>query len=393
MENPPESPRSGLGNNTGQLANDRAAAESCPTNWGIDETCLQLAEELGKGMFGSVRKAYWQGTPVAIKSLYRSSAEQTGDEVKLFEREIAMMRQLHHPNVVQFLGYTRVEETGFGIVMEMFPNGSIEDFIRARNNRLSAALRARFCDEMVQALCYLHNRKPTFLIHRDVKPSNFMLTNSLRVKLGDFGISRLINQSSVLERQKTSKDMDASGSFEMTTNCGTVRYMAPEVHAMPGHTENTRYSPRADIFSVAMCFIFIWEGRPPSIDGAHNRADHVAAIFAGKRPTFTLTPQCMREIITSCLQLQPRDRPTAVKLLGLLRSIPPEATMSFVERLCRCLYSRHQVLPVPFSAAAGDSSKSFTSPAASAAPPASWETADEAVSLTLKDERQRDADF
>lgn len=327
--------------------------------WEVDPDSLQVKEELGRGMFGTVCKAYWQGTPVAIKKVYSQESQATSDgskdvkaqteSHKLFERELAMMRQLHHPNIVQFLGFARLEAGGFSIVMELFPHGSIEDYFRQHRGNVPGHVRLRLCDEMTQALCYLHNRKPAFLIHRDLKPSNFMLTNSLRVKLGDFGISRLLDIDRLPPSMQPSRDMDASGSFDMTTNCGTVRYMAPEVHAMPGGDTNghTRYSPRADIFSVAMCFIFVWEGAPPSIIGAENRADHVAAIFAGKRPSYTFTPQFMREIIDRCLKLQPKERPSALKLLALLRGVSPEHKMTLFQRLCGCLVGQPEALPVP----------------------------------------------
>lgn len=135
----------------------------------------------------------------------------------------------------QFLGFSTPPSLGLVIVMELFPNRSIEDYIQSNDRKINLAMRLRWCDEMVraspfplitgilrgrpampshcsfatsrsfsptapitshrlhhplcsafvqaQALAYLHGRKPSFLIHRDVKPSNFMLTASLRVKV------------------------------------------------------------------------------------------------------------------------------------------------------------------------------------------------------------------
>mmetsp|Transcript_71448 Transcript_71448/g.201609 ORF Transcript_71448/g.201609 Transcript_71448/m.201609 type:complete len:321 (+) Transcript_71448:193-1155(+) len=139
--------------------------------WTIDRSHLKIGRELGRGMFGVIREARWRGTPVAIKMLHLDVNHYMDENSELFAKELTAMRQLHHPNIVQFLGLARLPEPG--IVMELFPHGSVEDYVtKSRWLRYSTA--RRFACEMANALAYLHGRKPKMFIHRDIKPSKYV---------------------------------------------------------------------------------------------------------------------------------------------------------------------------------------------------------------------------
>jgi len=106
------------------------------------------------------------GTEVAVKFPSRDASTDSKYDLK---KEIEIMRELHHPNVVQFLGYS--VENGLAIVMEYLPGGSLEGYILEPHRIVSFVQRLNWCSEMAQAVAYLHNRKPHFFIHRDVKPA------------------------------------------------------------------------------------------------------------------------------------------------------------------------------------------------------------------------------
>jgi len=346
--------------------------------WQIDWSLIKVGEKIGEGSFGKVHVAEWRGTPVAIKRLYANALTVNA---RLFEKEITTMRRLHHPKVVQFLGFAMSSETaGLCMVMELFGHGSIEDYIK-RGNHVSWQTSIRWCADMAQSLAYIHNLKPDHIIHRDIKPGNFMLTDSLKVKLGDFGIARLFDSADNKIKKQisagklpdidyddtiTSPNRDVSltmsyrqklsfipkltshfgqdnssyslgqdnkdflsqtiySDLEMTSNCGTVRFMAPEVIGGNEHNIETglsNYSRQADIWSVGLVYYYIFERVLPYIPGCNTPAKHAVAIRKGRRPPFVRTRTDMKEIIDQCLAMDKKQRPTAEDLIHLVSAVP-----------------------------------------------------------------------
>lgn len=123
--------------------------------------------------------------------------------------------------------------------------------------------------------------------------------------------------------------MDGSCSgFEQTSNVGTARYMAPEVHEASSK-QKARYSVQADVFSVGMVHFFVFEGRPPSLEGCSNPEEHFAALARGKRPTYIATRTPFRKIIDLCLRAKPSERPSSKDLVLMLKGNQPTPAFSF----------------------------------------------------------------
>jgi serine/threonine protein kinase len=97
------------------------------------------------------------------------------------------------------------------IIMEYVPGGELSTFIR-ENGPMSEVMVKTVARQTLHALDYLHRRKIT---HRDIKPDNILISSfdPLRVKLSDFGLSKVVNQETFLK-----------------TFCGTLLYCAPEVY-------------------------------------------------------------------------------------------------------------------------------------------------------------------
>ena len=342
-------------------------------DWRLSDDSWKLLDcpPLGRGQFGVVLRAEWGGTDVAVKVLHNTDSDSEAvDQLHLFENELRVMRELHHPLIIQFLGYGLSAELGLMIFMEYLPNGSVQNYTTRYSYKISKGLRRKWADQMTQALVYLHNRKPNALMHRDIKPANFMLTPSLICKLGDFGICKMFenvkaepsspktpietrSSQPVLDstpnpiRKSVTWSSDREGSkyarksatnneseFEKTSNVGTVRYMAPEVstHTTDMPQRRTKYDVQAGIFSVGMVFFFIFENRAPAIAGANDPRKHFAALKQGMVPTFLRTDRQLRGIVLSCLNLDPKRRPVAKELLVLLRS--------FDNSTCSCFGSQ-----------------------------------------------------
>ena len=130
--------------------------------------------------------------------------------------EVNILRELHHPNIVKY--YDRIidrDSAKIYIVMEYCEGGDIATLIKASKKDkkfLPEEIVWSVLSQMLQALGSCHNRKEGKILHRDLKPGNIFLDASKNVKLGDFGLSRMMNTDSVFAY----------------THVGTPYYMSPE---------------------------------------------------------------------------------------------------------------------------------------------------------------------
>ena len=114
----------------------------------------------------------WHGTLVAAKILKVSNAIALGD----FRSELEVLRKVHHPNAVQFLGACTRQEP-YVLVTELMTGGSLSDAMRLQQPfTLRRAM--EICIDTARGLAYMHNKKPSAIIHRDLKPGNLMISGS-----------------------------------------------------------------------------------------------------------------------------------------------------------------------------------------------------------------------
>jgi serine/threonine protein kinase len=154
-----------------------------------------LDKLIGRGKFGEVKLGEWWGTKVAVKYLHNFDLKENA---ALFQKEINVMKELHHPHIVQFLGWSQGGALARGapvILMEYLSNGSVEDYLLLHGSRVGLSLRTRWALQMAQALAFLHNRKPNYLIHRKLAPSLFNIrryfVSPLRVPVLAFSPCRM----------------------------------------------------------------------------------------------------------------------------------------------------------------------------------------------------------
>ncbi|KNE72662.1 TKL/LISK/LISK-DD1 protein kinase [Allomyces macrogynus ATCC 38327] len=167
---------------------------------------IVLHQEIGRGMFGVVSRG--EGRPVAVKEVFRLPGV---DFAKYFEREIRALAEARHPNCIQFMGIVRRSGGGDCIVTEYVGGGNLDEWIHGQKP-FPWRQRVAFAQDIARALAYLHAQD---LIHRDLKGSNLLVSETGRVKVCDFGFTRL--------RAKTADER------KRLTYCGTDAYMAPEI--------------------------------------------------------------------------------------------------------------------------------------------------------------------
>jgi serine/threonine protein kinase len=241
---------------------------------------------LGEGSFSKVYLAKWRETLVVAKVIDETICQE---KKELVLREFNTMTKLHHPNIVQFLGYI---DNPFIIVMEYIPKGNLLTNIP----KISKTQKINIMKDVLKGLVYIHNRKPYSLIHRDIKPTNILLTNSKVAKITDFGLSKFYSIEKNYSYENLS-ELDNEANSELTTPIGTERYMAPE-------TKSNNYNNKIDIYS---CGIMLYE------------------MFENKRyiPYTNMqwfwTPKKIKKIIiNNMLSKNPDDRPEALTILRLL---------------------------------------------------------------------------
>ena len=219
-------------------------------DWEIPPWNLLIHKDklLGEGEFGKVYLASWHHTEVVAKVINENVPENKKD---LFIKELDLLTKIHHPNIVQVLGYI---SNPFVIVMEYLPKGELLKYVK--NNTLSIKKKINICLDILRALTYLHNRKPNYIVHRDLKPQNVVMSPSGRAKLADFGISRIFKEN-VITKKNSLEDMSEvnnnSPNNELTKKVGSPRYMSPEVQ------EDKKYNHKTDIWSAGIIFAELFE--------------------------------------------------------------------------------------------------------------------------------------
>lgn len=243
---------------------------------------------LGKGTFGTVYKAIWRGTEVCAKV---SNEDVTQEQKNNLIYEFDSMTKLHHPNIVQLLGYL---QEPFTIITEFASNLDLLNY--QKDNKLSITNKIDISVDILRALAYLHNRKPQYIIHRDIKPTNVVITASGKAKLTDFGISKYakeIIQSPSIEMLNLCDDVD------FTQEVGTYHYMAPELKL------KETYGSKIDIYSCGILLYELFE---------EKRFDEISYIFEK-------TNENLKDIIMNMLEKNPKDRMTSLKLIKYFQNI------------------------------------------------------------------------
>ncbi|KAG0480966.1 hypothetical protein HPP92_011824 [Vanilla planifolia] len=217
---------------------------------------------LGEGGFGQVYKGYLENEQVvAVKQLDRNGLQGNRE----FLVEVLMLSLLHHPNLVNLIGYCADGDQRL-LVYEFMPLGSLEDHLHERpphREALDWNTRMKIAAGAAKGLEYLHDKANPPVIYRDFKSSNILLGEGYHPKLSDFGLAKL---GPVGDKTHVS-----------TRVMGTYGYCAPE-YAMTG-----QLTLKSDVYSFGVVFLELITGRK-AID--NTRAAGEQNLVAWARPLF-----------------------------------------------------------------------------------------------------------
>lgn len=280
---------------------------------------IQMAHSIGKGRYGEVWLARWQGERVAVKVFF------TTEEASWFrETEIYQTVLMRHENI---LGFIAADIKGTGswtqmlLITDYHENGSLYDYLQT--NALDADGLATMAYSIASGLTHLHmdifgtKGKPA-IAHRDIKSKNILVKRNGQCAIADFGLAVRY----VAERNEV--------DIAPNTRVGTRRYMAPEVLAEKLDVTNFEAFKMADMYSLGLV---LWElavrgaGRPycapyagavpadPSFEEMHalvvaaGARPAVAREWTEREPLATLSA-----LLPECWHRDPRARLTALRV-------------------------------------------------------------------------------
>uniref|UniRef100_A0A3P8W3G1 Focal adhesion kinase 1 n=2 Tax=Cynoglossus semilaevis TaxID=244447 RepID=A0A3P8W3G1_CYNSE len=275
----------------------------------IQRDRIELGRCIGEGQFGDVHQGVYNspdkpGLPVAIKTCKNCTSDSVREK---FLQEALTMRQFDHPHIVKLIGV--ITENPVWIIMELCTLGELRSFLQVRKYSLDLASLILFAYQLSTALAYLESKR---FVHRDIAARNVLVSSVDCVMLGDFGLSRYMEDSSYYKASK--------GKLP-------IKWMAPE------SINFRRFTSASDVWMFGVC---MWEilmyGIKP-FQGVKNN-DVIGRIENGER--LAMPPQCpptLYSLMTKCWSYDPSKRPRFTELKTQLSTILEEEKLQQEERL------------------------------------------------------------
>ncbi|PUZ62005.1 hypothetical protein GQ55_4G324000 [Panicum hallii var. hallii] len=204
---------------------------------------------LGRGGHGTVYKGTLKdGSLIAVKRCVLMTSEQ---QKKEFGKEMLILSQINHKNIVKLLGCCLEVEVPM-LVYEFIPNGTLFQFIHGDNgsHNIPFSTRIHIALESALALAYLHSWASPPILHGDVKSSNILLDENYSAKVSDFGASILA---------------PADKSQFMTLVQGTCGYLDPE------YMQTCLLTDKSDVYSFGVVLLEMLTGKTAfNLEGPEN---------------------------------------------------------------------------------------------------------------------------
>lgn len=286
--------------------------------------------KIGDGGFGSVYLGQlYDGRIVAVKYLHKHNHTTSANRAfsnKSFCNEILILSSIDHPNLVKLHGYCS-DPRGLLLVYDYVPNGTLAEHIHGpkslyRKGSLTWQVRIDIALQTAMAMEYLHFSVVPPIVHRDITSSNIFLEKDMRIKVGDFGLSRL------LVFPETSS---TSSGFVWTGPQGTPGYLDPDYH------RSFRLTEKSDVYSFGVVLLELISGLK-AVDQSREKREmaladlvvskiHMGLLHQVVDPVLAVDRESINgvdavaELAFRCVAAEKEDRPDAKEVVEELKQI------------------------------------------------------------------------
>mmetsp|Transcript_2490 Transcript_2490/g.3617 ORF Transcript_2490/g.3617 Transcript_2490/m.3617 type:complete len:678 (-) Transcript_2490:35-2068(-) len=253
----------------------------------IDIRGYKEIKEIGVGNYGRAILVKKNNLEYVIKRI--ETSDLTDDEKSGAMGEVDVLQMLDHPNIVKIFESFEAEGA-LHIVMEYADEGDLGTLLRNRKDLLDEDMISLYFIQIVLALKHVHERS---ILHRDLKTQNIFVTSKSTIKLGDFGIAKVL----------TSKTAFAK------TMIGTPYYLSPEL------CEDQPYDQKSDVWALG-CVLYELTTLKHAFDGKSLPA-LILKILRGKYPPIPdVYSDELSSLIDDMLQIDPKNRPSLDEVLN-----------------------------------------------------------------------------
>ncbi|KAG9334116.1 hypothetical protein JZ751_009151 [Albula glossodonta] len=264
--------------------------------YGLSRDDIVLGRILGEGFFGEVHDGvYKKQSGERISVAVKTCKDCSPDVKEKFMSEAVIMKNLDHPHIVRLIGI--IEEDPVWIVMELYQYGELGNYLVENQHKLTNVTLVLYTLQICKALAYLEGVN---MVHRDIAVRNVLVASPDCVKLGDFGLSRYIEEEEYYKASVTRLP---------------IKWMAPE------SINFRRFTSASDVWMFAVC---MWEvmsrGQQPFF-WLENK-DVINQLEQGIRlPKPEQCPPTLYSLMTRCWTYDPRERPSFTELVCKLSEV------------------------------------------------------------------------
>ncbi|PBK74598.1 kinase-like protein [Armillaria solidipes] len=274
-----------------------------PSSFSSRDVTREGVNPIGGGGFADIWKGNLHETQVCLKVLRVFIPGGAREKLlRDFCQEALVWRQLHHPNVLPFLGVSEdLFAPSYCLISPWMVNGNIISYLETHpdHDRLTSLV------QIAEGMKYLHNHDPP-IVHADIRGANVLVMDDLSCCLADFGLS-LFAESQVL---------DSSSRMRK----GSIRWLAPEYFDSALFDQS--YMTARDIYAYGCTVVEIFSGKPP-FSNIKNEAGVMHEVLTKQnhppRPPLDIFPNdVLWSLVTACLATASSQRPDATQISSFL---------------------------------------------------------------------------